>query len=458
MTEERRFRETHPWISFELNLARLPWPLWVPLGEAQSKCEHLAGVPLPPKVAERLHKLYLAKGASATTAIEGNTLSEAEVVRLLEGKLKLPPSKAYLEREVRSVVDACNAIVQMCVRGNPRGLSPATIKNFNRLVLRGLPVDESTVPGETRRHQVGVARYRGAPPEDCEYLLEKLCEWLRGLRRNQSPVVFAILKAIVAHLYLAWIHPFGDGNGRTARLVEFYLLVEAGVPTPAAHLLSNHYNETRSAYYQNLDASSRSGGDVAPFLEYAVQGFVDGLRAQIAVVRQQQLQVAWRDLIHETFRDSRSASAVRQRRLILDLSQREEPVEKDRIPRMTPRLAEAYASRTARTLSRDLEELKRMGLLEQVRRRYRATTEIIQAFLPMRREPFEGGDSTSTVRELPSSISPHRHECVDCGRPYDCVCDDPEERLTKKEAEARGVPVRCPACEVAESSPRMLAS
>jgi hypothetical protein len=148
---------------------------------------------------------------------------------------------------------------------------------------------------------------------------------------------------------------------------------------------------------------------------------------------------------------------VRQRRLILDLSAREEPVEKDEIPRMTPRLAEAYANRSARTLSRDLEDLKRMGLLEQVGGRYRARTEIIQAFLPLRREPVEGGDSTS-VRELPSFISPHRHECVECGRRYDCVCDDPNERLTKKEAEARGVPVRCPVCESALSSPRMLAS
>ena len=45
-----------------------------------------------------------------------------------------------------------------------------------------------------------------------------------------------ILKATLAHLYIAWIHPFGDGNGRTARLVEFMLLSRAGVPSPSAHL------------------------------------------------------------------------------------------------------------------------------------------------------------------------------------------------------------------------------
>jgi Fic family protein len=89
--------------------------------------------------------------------------------------------------------------------------------------------------------------------------------------------VYAILKAVVAHLYLAWIHPFGDGNGRTARLVEFQILLSSGVPSPAAHLLSNHYNQTRSEYYRQLDRASKSGGELAPFIEYGARGFVAGL-------------------------------------------------------------------------------------------------------------------------------------------------------------------------------------
>jgi hypothetical protein len=76
--------------------------------------------------------------------------------------------------------------------------------------------------------------------------------------------VYAILKAMVAHLYLAWTHPFGDGNGRTARLIEFHILLSAGVPSPAAHLFSNHYNQTRAEYYRQLDRASKSGGH--PFL------------------------------------------------------------------------------------------------------------------------------------------------------------------------------------------------
>jgi len=41
------------------------------------------------------------------------------------------------------------------------------------------------------------------------------------------------------------IHPFGDSNGRTARLIEFYILLRAGLPDMVSHILSNHYNDTR---------------------------------------------------------------------------------------------------------------------------------------------------------------------------------------------------------------------
>src|SRR5258708_25331431 len=95
-------------------------------------------------------------------------------------------------------------------------------------------------------------------------------------------IIYGIIRAVIAHLYLAWIHPFGDGNGRTARLIEYRILLACGVPSPAVHLLSNHYNLTRTEYYRQLDRASGSKGEYIPFVEYAVQGFVDGLRQQLS--------------------------------------------------------------------------------------------------------------------------------------------------------------------------------
>jgi len=73
------FPQSHPWLTFSLDLSRAPWDFWIAAGESLSKCEHLAGVPLGPDAAKELMKVYLAKGALATTAIEGNTLTEHEV-------------------------------------------------------------------------------------------------------------------------------------------------------------------------------------------------------------------------------------------------------------------------------------------------------------------------------------------------------------------------------------------
>jgi Fic family protein len=201
---------------------------WMARGEIQSKCEHLAGAPLKPGVAEQLHSLYLAKGIMATTAIEGNTLSEEEVERRIRGDLKLPPTKEYLGTETDNVLKAANSVLREVLRGNEQQLRLEDVKDYNALILHGLSVEEGVVPGKIRTHRVTVGRDRGAPAQDCEYLLDRLSSWLGGSDfqlQDGYEIVCGVIKAIVAHLYLAWIHPFGDGNGRTARLVEVRFLL-----------------------------------------------------------------------------------------------------------------------------------------------------------------------------------------------------------------------------------------
>src|SRR3954471_5072368 len=108
----KKFTRTHPWITFTLNTQQLPATVWLLLGEAASKIEHLAGVPLRPKTAVELNEIYLAKGVHGTTAIEGNTLSEAQVRQQIEGTLTLPRSQEYLGQEVQNVVDAFNGLTE----------------------------------------------------------------------------------------------------------------------------------------------------------------------------------------------------------------------------------------------------------------------------------------------------------------------------------------------------------
>lgn len=384
--KKRRYQSSHPWLKFEADLRPAPFELWTMLGECQSKCEHLAGVPLRPDVDRELHFVYLAKGVAATTAIEGNTLSEEQVRKQIEGKLTVPPSKEYLQQEVQNILEGCNIILEEVYRDRIPPLTPERIRQLNRIVLNKLELaNEGAVPGEIRDHSVGVMDYRGAPPEDCEYLLGRLCEWLDEFKfPKDQRIIGSILKAILAHLYLAWIHPFGDGNGRTARLVEVQILLCSGIPSPAAQLLSNHYNQTRSEYYRQLSRASKSGGDVLAFLLYAVRGFRDGLREQIEQVRHLQWEIAWQNYVHERFVDLTTDADQRRKRLILALSSHDE-VDVNELPGLLgTALAVEYSQRTPKTLSRDLNALESMRLLARQGKKVWAQKAMILAFLPLR--------------------------------------------------------------------------
>jgi len=365
----------------------LPADFWLMLGECQSKCEHIAGVPLRPIVAKQLNQMYLAKGARATTAIEGNTLSEEQVRAQIEGKLKLPASQEYLAQEVENVVAACSKVWDHARKNPAVGFSAAWIRELNEIVLKNLQLDPEVQPGRIRTHSVGVGSYRCPPAEDCAFLLERLCGWLNdeaARAPRDSSISFAIIRAVIAHCYLAWIHPFGDGNGRTARLIEFQILIQSGVPAPSAHLLSNHYNLTRMEYYRQLERSVRTDGDLVHFLRYAVTGLRDGLREQIGVIRAQQWDVVWRNFVHEQFRDKTSPSDVRRRHLVLDLSLRDEPTPTAKLSEVSTRMARAYAGKTEKTIARDVNALIAMKLLEKTPNGIRARKESILAFLPPR--------------------------------------------------------------------------
>jgi Fic family protein len=384
----REYERTHRWINFKATDVNDVQPQhWMMLGEARSKCEHLAGAPLKPDVALKMYGVTLVKGALATTAIEGNTLSEDQVRGIFDGSYKAPPSRQYQEQEVRNVLDALDNLHNRIVAGEDIPITPELICDFNRLVLEGTHYREGVVPGVIRTESVVVGNYRAAPAEDCAYLLERLADWLNGpIFMNEDPEIqfaLSLARAVYAHLYIAWIHPFGDGNGRTARLLEFLILARGGtVPIPAAHLLSDHYNLTRDRYYDELARSSKPGQNTLGFLAYAIEGFIDGIREVIEMVRAQQLAVAWVNYVHERFlTQPNSHASARQRTLVLAMPMGQW-VKRDDLEGLTPKLAKLYAVAGPRTLSRDLNTLKQLGLIQQTAQRYLARSKVVEAFLP----------------------------------------------------------------------------
>jgi Fic family protein len=372
----RPYEESHSWINFTVDLDRAAPSFWLLLGEAKSKCEHIARVPTKHEIGRQLHLVYFAKGVNATTAIEGNTLSEEEVLRRMEGQLKLPPSKEYLGVEIDNMLAAYNDILRRVLEGEDIPLTVDTCKHLNKRILEGLEVEYGVVPGEFRTGSVAVGPYIGAPAGDVEFLLERMCEWLNSPAfipsTDAQRIPMAFIRAVLAHLYIEWIHPFGDGNGRLGRLVEFLVLVSSGVPSSAAHVLTSHYMQTRTEYYRHLHQASRDRENgVRALLHYAAQGFVDGLADQLALLFLQVEELMWESLVDEEFRSKRPSEASRrQRQLAVELGRDYIKTRTSRrraeLRRLTPDLQDAYAG-TAKMLTRDINVLRDLGLVATMR-------------------------------------------------------------------------------------------
>jgi Fic family protein len=400
---------SHPWLTFTLDLSHLPPSTWAELGECSSKIEHISGVPLRPDTARALNQTFLVKGVRATTAIEGNTLSEEEVKKRIEGTLKLPKSQEYLGIEIDNIEEAYLYLIKQIMEGAPLHIGPDDLCLLNEMVLKHLELPDYVVPGKYRETVVTVADYRAPSPEYNDALVARLCHWMNEpmwRRPVGARFVLPILRAIVAHLYLAWIHPFGDGNGRTARLVEFDILTRAGVPTVSAHLLSDHYNRTRTLYYRALSSARK---DPINFILYAVQGLAEGLRSQLVLIRNQLMSVVWINYVHQIFRGlPRSQANDRRRDLAIELSQHAEPVPIAMVQSLSAKMADHYAQVTDRAFKRDLGELERLGLVIEEDGKLSIYIAAIQAFLPLvnpKRDEEEEAFQRKEIREGRTPIS-----------------------------------------------------
>lgn len=388
----RQYLETHPWLTFSFDNRRLPSLVWAQLGECFSKSMHLIGTPLMPGVADSLSVIYLRRGALASAQIEGNTLTEKEVQELLDGGKALPPSRQYLEQEVRNVISALESVRETAATTKDDfSLSPDWIKEIHATLMSDMKLEDHVVPGEFRTVGVGVGLYRGAPAEDVDFLMTKLCDWVnamladsRAQKEPENRFYFVFLAAVLSHLYIAWIHPFGDGNGRTSRLIECAILATSGlVPWVSANVLSDFYNRTKSQYYVRLSEASRHD-DVIGFVAYSAQGFRDELRDQIAAVQDQQRMVAWTNYVHERFQsEPQNKIAKRRRDLVLNMIE-DVTYTREQLEILTAFHAREYARQHQRTLARDLTKLKELNLIDEVSKgEFEAKSWLMNAFMPV---------------------------------------------------------------------------
>ncbi|MCL2126879.1 MAG: Fic family protein [Treponema sp.] len=355
------------------------------LGQCFAYVNAMLKVPIRPDYRDKMHTVSLNKGALATTAIEGNTLTEDDLALIQSGK-DLEPSRRYLQKEVENVLAAFNTIFGELVHDKtPLPVSPELIKRFHEMIGRDIGEAFGANPGQFRRQNVIVGIvYRPPVFGQVDELVRKLCDWLSKAFHYSHGQNFdeAVIQAIVTHVYIVWIHPFMDGNGRTARLLEFYLMLRAGIPSFASHILSNHYNETRTMYYMQLEESTKTG-DLSAFIQYALEGFRDGLEQTLKVIHEEQMELTWNNYVHDMIEkiEGKNRNSLRRLRYLAYQIPSDRLCSPDEISILTAGIAEEYRKLNPVTLRRDLDLLAEKGLLKAEKGKYRANHALLHSYM-----------------------------------------------------------------------------
>lgn len=363
------YERTHPWISFRFDPRILPYPVWILLGEVAAACTWLREAALPAKEGELINYIARLRGVLGNAALDGNTLSEDQVDRLLEGSLRLPPSQLFQEREVRNLLKAVS-LAEARNRAGDHGLEPWALQVLHAQVMKELPTPAGDAPGEFRSVR-STGSGADVPPQEVLPLLHRLQEWTSSALFNpeheEERMPFAVLRALAMHLYLLWIAPFAEGNGRTARLAEFQVLLGAGIPAVAAHALAAHASATRGEYLRQTAQAAHAGGDITPFLAYMVRGFADAVKAVVAEVAAVQYEALAQDELRRRVDPSALPNGLRLHQLAGALLAERISVPTAKAARLSPDLAHAYARLNAKTLQRDLAHLEELGLAKRTR-------------------------------------------------------------------------------------------
>ena len=354
------------------------------IAEAKALASVIRGIPIPPSARQRLDRLNIIRAVRGTTGIEGTELTHEEVGRVLDARGREPvlsPSRARDEQEVRNA-EALMVFVADHLRRYPDApLTEDLVRQLHSITTQGIDYPHNT-PGEYRYFPVQAGSYIAPDTgEEVRRLMAELVRWLRdGPPAGWDPVV----RAIVAHFYVVSIHPFVDGNGRTARAVESFLLYKAGINARGFYSLANFYYRQRYEYISSLDhVRFQSDPDLTPFVLFALKGLVEELRAVHAEVIQEVKLVSFRDMARQTLADAgRLGTRVGERQFmfLLALTEEASPVSLRALREGRHRLSGFYKGVSAKTLTRDIRFLEEKGLVIVERDSLRANLEAMDSF------------------------------------------------------------------------------
>ncbi|MEX0749880.1 MAG: Fic family protein [Dehalococcoidia bacterium] len=340
------------------------------------------GIPLPPAVQAHIDSLNILRAVRGTTGIEGTEVSEAEVQEIIRAPQRqvLSDARHRAELEVRNAEHVMR-FVPWAVKQEPHyPVTEHLICEIHRLTTEGIDYPNNQ-PGMYRSHSVTVGTY--VPPReyhDVRRLMAEFVDWFNGgPPRGWHPAV----RAVAAHFYLISIHPFGDGNGRTARGLESYLLYQGGINARGFYSLANYYYQRRPEYVAMLDhVRFDTNGDITPFIQFALDGLVTEQEAVHREILAEVTIMAFRDFARaQLTQDGKLGTKAGQRMFHFLLGLPGDAVSIRELRMGGHPLSQLYHGVGAKTLSRDLNYLSEKELIKIDAGQIRANVQIMQEFM-----------------------------------------------------------------------------
>ena len=271
--------------------------------QAKTAAGVLNRMPYLPQWIEQVHEEQLRLEAAGTSRIEGAEFTQREQEEALAADAAARSDLTRSQRQLRSA-DATYRWLRSQPSEQP--VTSEFILNIHRRMVTGCD-DDRCQPGGLRPDgwnvTFGTPRCRGVEGgRGCRAAFDALGRAVAGEFRRHDPVV----QAMAAHYHIGAMHPFGDGNGRTARALEAFMLRRAGVNNVVMVSLSNYYYDRKEEYLEALSESRRKGHDLTPFLRFGLQGVAERCNAVAGAIVANHRRTLFREFARSLFGRLRS--------------------------------------------------------------------------------------------------------------------------------------------------------
>lgn len=238
---------------------------------------------VPARWTGTLRRVLAAAAARSSMAIEGFRVSEEEALALAAGRA-VPGVEESTAGAVRDYQEAMDRVIAHA-DDDHFSWTRSTIRDLHYLVTRS---EDRARPGRWRRGGIWITGpenrvvYEGPSADVVPHLMDETADWLQAGKGHP------IVRGAMAHFHVVSIHPFSDGNGRTARIVQSLVLAREGILHPAYGSIERYLGENTVAYYDALQASHGPAydptGSAAPWLEFAIRAHrVEAARVVVTV-------------------------------------------------------------------------------------------------------------------------------------------------------------------------------